>query len=199
MENVLGLDTLVREVLTGIPTLVSALHTSYDEILKMTDTVTARRDMRRLELISDAFANLIFEPDGLRHRLRKYLDDPKSRRVTEEIKSSLNRSQELYLDALKQLKLSSSFKARHPELMEQITTYHREKDRLITGIGNRIKIRGTKEELEELRRLEPLFDDVNTGIRAIHQNIRDCLLQLDKSTASSHKNTAGTRHKPHSA
>jgi hypothetical protein len=143
---------------TGIPTLISAIRTSYDEILKMTDTITARRDMTRLESISAAFTNLIFEPDGLRHRLRKYLDDPKSRRVAEEIRSSLNRSQELYLDALKQLKLSSSFKGRHPELLEQMTTYHRDKGRLITGIGDRIRTRGTKEELEELRRLEPLFE-----------------------------------------
>lgn len=178
--TLIDLGSLVREILKGIPTLVKGIHTSYDTIVKMKDKVAARRDMAQLERVSDAFAKLIFEPNGIRALLHDYTESPKLRKTKAPLEMALNRSQELYLNALKSLNLSPAFKARHPELMEQLGTYHKAKGGLLTGMGNRINWRGDASELAELRGFEPLFDEVNAGIKQIQKDIKNCLVKFDR-------------------
>jgi hypothetical protein len=87
--------------LTSIPTLLSGLRKSCGEARAIKDTFTARRDMKQLERMSESLTSLIFEPDGLRYRLRNYVENPKSRLSADQIKASLNHSHEVYGEALK--------------------------------------------------------------------------------------------------
>jgi hypothetical protein len=125
------------------------------------------------------------DPRGLRDQLHKYLAEPGSRGAKESLRSALNHSQEVYQDCLKARQLSPAFKARHPELMAQLSEYHWAKGRIITGIGDRIEWRADPAQIEELRSLEPLFEEVNRGIREVQREIADHLKELDRQSAES--------------
>jgi hypothetical protein len=50
---------------------------------------------------------LIFEPHGIRDLLHQYVNEPKSRRVKQNLESVLNSSQDMYNEALRSLNLSA--------------------------------------------------------------------------------------------
>jgi hypothetical protein len=179
-NDLIGLGSLLHEILSSIPTIVKGFRETYDEITKMKDKKAARRDMKVLENISDRFSSLIFEKDGIRSRVKEYVDHPDSRPTWSNLESALNHSQEVYNDALKTLKLTNRFKARYPTLGDKLGTYHKAKGRILTGIGNATKPAASKQELTELRNLDAQFDLVNRGIKEIRDDIKECLLKFDR-------------------
>jgi hypothetical protein len=191
--ELLDIGSAVRELLNGIPTIIKGLRNSYESILQIKDKAAARRDIARLQRVSEAFGKLMFEPGGLRDRLHEYLVAPKSRLAKANLKSALNQSQLLYQECLQTLDLSVAFKARHPELMTQLTEYHKQKGRLISGIGDRIKW-PLEEHLTELEDLEPLFEKVNRGINEVRTEIKGVLLEFDRQEGSAKKKRAAKAH-----
>jgi hypothetical protein len=185
MASLIDIGSAVRELLNGVPTIVDGIRKSYESVLKIKDKSAARSDVKKLEYVSEAFGNMVFQPGGLLDQLRKYLAEPGSRGAQESLRSALNHSQEVYQECLKSMQLSPAFKARHPELMAQLGEYHWAKGRIITGIGDRIVWRADPAQIDELRRLEPLFDQVNRGIREVQREIADYLKELDRQSAES--------------
>lgn len=185
MASLIDIGSAVRELLSGVPTIVDGIRKSYESVLKIQDKSAARSDVKKLENVSEAFGNMVFQPGGLRDQLRKYLAEPRSKGAKESLRSALNHSQEVYQDCFESMQLSPAFKARHPELMAQLSEYHWAKGRIITGIGDRIEWRADPAQIEELRSLEPLFEEVNRGIREVQREIADHLKELDRQGAES--------------
>lgn len=181
------LGSLVKELLRAIPTIVEGIEKAIDGIRRMNDAAEARRTARDIEEISDQFGRLIFEPDGLRGIIRKYCEENQKRGAWQAIRSRLNDSQELYNKALKATaNLSKSFKARHPELMDALRTYLKAKGTILSGIGEKVRPPCGENEIQELRELDPLFEEINTGITKVRLDIKKLLAEFD------HKDTKKT-------
>jgi hypothetical protein len=193
MTSLIDIGSAVRELLNGVPTVIDGIRKSYESLLQIKDKFAARRDIKHLEYVSEAFGTLVFRPGGLRDKLREYVTEPNSRGAKASLRSALNHSQEVYQDSLRSLQLSAAFKARHPELMAQLSEYHKEKEGIINGIGDRIQWRADAVEIEELRSLEPLFEEVNQGIRKVQKEIADVLKELDRQNSEAKTAPASER------
>jgi len=165
----------------SLGTFTEGIENTLESARRMKDTTDVRRTMAQLEHISLRFERLIFEPNGIRALVLKYLDNPNDRGTWAAIQDALNHSQDVYRDAQKTLKISDAFQARHPELMKALGTYLRAKEHILSGIGTRVTRPSEDAELKALRELEPLFDRVNAGVRKARQDIADLLREFDRN------------------
>jgi len=186
MTSIVDLGSMVRELLNAVPTIVEGLQKTYNAIIGMKDTARARSDMKRLAEISDRLEHLMFEKGGIRDVIRDYCREP-GRANWFRLQSKLNYSQDAYNAALKSMDVSVDFKARHPELMQALlTTIQWKKDTIVAGMGERLgrPRKPSEAEIQELEKLQPLFDEYNAYLEKLRKDISVQLLEFDKKRAT---------------